>query len=86
MVEPEPAPGSEPAEGPYRQPYPVATAPESLLLSAGLIPGEAIVWIAHKDNIQRPLAGEERRFQPGDRQPTAPPGAEAESADEATES
>jgi glycerol-3-phosphate acyltransferase PlsY len=35
-----------------------------------VIPGEAIIWLAHKDNIQRLLAGEERKFQPGDRAPT----------------
>lgn len=46
-----------------------------------VIPGEAIVWVAHKDNIQRLLAGEERRFQPGDRGPTTPPGAEADAPD-----
>jgi acyl phosphate:glycerol-3-phosphate acyltransferase len=39
-----------------------------------VVPGEAIIWIAHKDNIERLLAGEERKFQPGDRQPTPPPG------------
>ncbi len=50
-----------------------------------VIPGEAIVWIAHKDNIQRLLAGEERKFQPGDRQPTPPPGAETEQRDEVSE-
>ncbi|MEX1334370.1 MAG: sulfite exporter TauE/SafE family protein [Candidatus Limnocylindrales bacterium] len=47
-----------------------------------VVPGEAIVWIAHKDNIERLLAGEERKFQPGDRQPTAPPGSEAPPSDE----
>ena len=51
-----------------------------------VIPGEAIVWIAHKDNIERLLAGEERKFQPGDRQPTPPPGSETGKSAEATES
>ena len=39
-----------------------------------VLPGVAIVWIAHRDNIERLLAGTERRFDPGDRQPTPPPG------------
>ena len=39
-----------------------------------VIPGEAIIWLAHKDNIARLLAGEERKFEPGDRQPSTPPG------------
>jgi acyl phosphate:glycerol-3-phosphate acyltransferase len=39
-----------------------------------VLPGLAIVWIAHRDNIERLLAGTERRFDPGDRQPTPPPG------------
>ena len=39
-----------------------------------VIPGEAIVWIAHRDNIERLLKGTERRFEPGDRTPTPPPG------------
>jgi acyl phosphate:glycerol-3-phosphate acyltransferase len=38
-----------------------------------VLPGLAIVWIAHWDNIQRLLAGTERRFDPGDRAPTPPP-------------
>jgi acyl phosphate:glycerol-3-phosphate acyltransferase len=38
-----------------------------------VIPGEIIIWVAHRDNIARLLAGEERKFQPGDRQPTTPP-------------
>jgi glycerol-3-phosphate acyltransferase PlsY len=38
-----------------------------------VLPGLAIVWIAHRDNIERLLAGTERRFDPGDRQPTPPP-------------
>jgi len=50
-----------------------------------VIPGEAIIWLAHKDNIERLLAGEERKFQPGDRQPTPPPGTEPRSSDETTE-
>jgi glycerol-3-phosphate acyltransferase PlsY len=33
-----------------------------------VLPGLLIVWIAHWDNIQRLLAGTERRFDPGDRQ------------------
>ena len=51
-----------------------------------VIPGEAIVWIAHKDNIERLLAGEERKFRADDRQPTAPPGTEPETEDETPES
>jgi glycerol-3-phosphate acyltransferase PlsY len=50
-----------------------------------VVPGEIIVWVAHKDNIERLLAGEERKFKAGDRQATAPPGAEPESNDEAAE-
>jgi acyl phosphate:glycerol-3-phosphate acyltransferase len=38
-----------------------------------VLPGLVIVWIAHRDNIGRLLAGTERRFDPGDRQPPAPP-------------
>jgi glycerol-3-phosphate acyltransferase PlsY len=38
-----------------------------------VLPGLAIVWIAHRDNIERLLAGTERRFDPGDRTPTPPP-------------
>jgi glycerol-3-phosphate acyltransferase PlsY len=38
-----------------------------------VLPGLAIVWIAHRDNIQRLLAGTERRFDPSDRQATPPP-------------
>jgi glycerol-3-phosphate acyltransferase PlsY len=50
-----------------------------------VIPGEAIVWVAHRDNIQRLLAGTERKFSPGDRQPTPPPDAEpGEPEDRAT--
>ena len=32
-----------------------------------VVPGEAIIWIAHKDNIGRLLNGTERTFQAGDR-------------------
>jgi len=39
-----------------------------------VIPGEAIIWIAHRDNIGRLLNGTERKFKAGERQP--------ESADE----
>jgi hypothetical protein len=39
-----------------------------------VLPGLVIVWVAHRDNISRLLAGTERRFDPGDRQPTPPPG------------
>jgi glycerol-3-phosphate acyltransferase PlsY len=38
-----------------------------------VFPGLAVVWVAHRDNIERLLAGTERRFDPGDRQPTPPP-------------
>jgi glycerol-3-phosphate acyltransferase PlsY len=37
-------------------------------------PGLVIVWVAHRDNIQRIREGTERRFDPRDRQPTPPPG------------
>ena len=50
-----------------------------------VIPGEAIIWIAHRDNIERLLAGEERKFQPGDRKPTPPPGSEQDTTDEPIE-
>ena len=50
-----------------------------------VIPGEAIIWIAHRDNIARLLAGEERKFQPGDRKPTPPPGSEQDAPDEPSE-
>lgn len=50
-----------------------------------VVPGEAVIWMAHKDNIQRLLAGEERRFKAGDRQPTTPPGTGAPPNDEAPE-
>ncbi len=39
-----------------------------------VIPGEIIVWLAHRDNIERLLAGTERKFSASDRQPTPPPG------------
>jgi acyl phosphate:glycerol-3-phosphate acyltransferase len=38
-----------------------------------VVPGTAIVWLAHADNIARLRAGTERRFDPRDRQPTTPP-------------
>lgn len=41
-----------------------------------VVPGEAIVWLAHRDNIGRLLAGTERRFDPGDRTSTSPPDAD----------
>ena len=47
-----------------------------------IIPGEIIVWVAHRDNIVRLLNGTERKFQPGDRQPTPPPGSEPEASDD----
>ena len=47
-----------------------------------VVPGEIIIWVAHKDNIQRLLNGTERKFSPGDRQPTPPPGTETESQTE----
>ena len=46
-----------------------------------VIPGEIIIWVAHRDNIGRLLAGEERKFQPGDRTPTPLPGAQDDEAD-----
>jgi glycerol-3-phosphate acyltransferase PlsY len=42
-----------------------------------VLPGAALIWIAHWDNIQRLLNGTERRFDPGDRKATSPPGSEA---------
>ncbi len=39
-----------------------------------VIPGEIIVWVAHRDNIGRLRAGTERKFSAGDRQPTPPTG------------
>ncbi len=38
-----------------------------------VIPGEIIVWVAHRDNIGRLLNGTERKFKAGDRTPTPPP-------------
>jgi glycerol-3-phosphate acyltransferase PlsY len=38
-----------------------------------VLPGVVIVWVAHRDNIGRLLAGTERRFDPNDRQATPPP-------------
>ncbi len=38
-----------------------------------VIPGVAIVWLAHRDNIGRLLAGTELKFSAGDRKPTQPP-------------
>jgi glycerol-3-phosphate acyltransferase PlsY len=37
------------------------------------IPGVAIIWIAHRDNIARLLAGTERRFDPRERAVRKPP-------------
>jgi glycerol-3-phosphate acyltransferase PlsY len=54
-----------------------------------VIPGEAIVWIAHRDNIGRLLNGTERKFQSGDRSPEStdePPPAATEPTDHAAES
>jgi glycerol-3-phosphate acyltransferase PlsY len=45
-----------------------------------VIPGEVIVWVAHRDNIRRLLDGTERKFQPADRTPVPAPEAEAEKA------
>ena len=45
-----------------------------------IIPGEIIVWVAHRDNIVRLLNGTERKFQAGDRQPTPPPGSDPEAS------
>jgi len=41
-----------------------------------VVPGEIIIWVAHRDNIRRLLNGTERKFSSGDRQPTSPPGSE----------
>jgi glycerol-3-phosphate acyltransferase PlsY len=38
-----------------------------------VIPAEAIIWFAHRDNIVRLLNGTERKFSSSDRKPTAPP-------------
>ena len=32
-----------------------------------VVPGEIIIWVAHRDNIERLLNGTERKFSPGDR-------------------
>ena len=37
-----------------------------------VIPGEIIIWVAHRDNIGRLLNGTERKFKADDRQPTPP--------------
>ena len=37
-----------------------------------VVPSLAIIWVAHRDNIERLLAGAERRFDPTDRAATAP--------------
>ena len=49
-----------------------------------VIPGEIIIWLAHRDNIQRLLNGTERKFRSGDRQPTPPPSSEAQPDEGAT--
>lgn len=49
--------------------------PAAWLLYA--VPGAAIVWLAHADNIARLKAGTERRFDPRDRLPTGAPSAGA---------
>jgi acyl phosphate:glycerol-3-phosphate acyltransferase len=41
-----------------------------------VLPGAAIIWIAHRDNIGRLLNGTERRFDPGDRPDAASPSSE----------
>jgi len=54
-----------------------------------VLPGLAIIWVAHRDNISRLLAGTERRFDPGDRRaiPTTDPGeAAAASQDDSSSS
>jgi glycerol-3-phosphate acyltransferase PlsY len=38
-----------------------------------VIPAEAIIWFAHRDNNVRLLNGTERKFSSSDRKPTAPP-------------
>jgi glycerol-3-phosphate acyltransferase PlsY len=43
-----------------------------------VVPGLAIVWLAHRDNIERLMAGTERRFDPSDREPIPPPGRQAD--------
>lgn len=39
-----------------------------------VIPGAVVIWAAHRDNIGRLRNGTERRFDPGDRQASPPPG------------
>jgi len=46
-----------------------------------VVPGLAIIWIAHRDNIERLLAGTERRFDPTDRRPIPPPGSQVAADD-----
>lgn len=41
-----------------------------------VIPGAALIWVAHRDNIGRLRDGTERRFDPRDRAATPPPGSE----------
>jgi glycerol-3-phosphate acyltransferase PlsY len=41
-----------------------------------VIPGEIIIWVAHRDNIERLLNHTERKFSAGDRQSDPPPSAE----------
>lgn len=41
-----------------------------------ILPGAALIWVAHRDNIKRLMDGTERRFDPRDRGATAPPGAQ----------
>jgi glycerol-3-phosphate acyltransferase PlsY len=50
-----------------------------------VIPGEIIIWVAHRDNITRLLNGTERKFAASDRQPTPPPRSEAAASDGATD-
>ena len=42
-----------------------------------ILPGAALIWIAHRDNIQRLLNGTERKFDPRDRRATPAPGSTA---------
>jgi glycerol-3-phosphate acyltransferase PlsY len=42
-----------------------------------LIPSEIIIWVAHRDNIERLLNHTERKFDAGERKATAPPGVAA---------
>ena len=41
-----------------------------------VLPGAAIIWIAHRDNIGRLLNGTERRFDSGDRGASTQPNSE----------